>query len=195
MKINELTGIKNYPKANFIHSLENFLIFRGFIKIGSGFNSVAFLGKTSVLKIFQQDKSYENYITLLKLTPNEYKVYTPKITAVRNYPPNPEIKFIKIEKLEKFKSNISNSKTFKEIFKLYNIPNKKYKTLNALKNDIKNDEHYNLNDIKFLKQFPIEFINFVIWLYYNKNDKNYWDLHNNNIMLRGNTPVVIDPYS
>lgn len=195
MRIFELTGIKNFPDIKYNEYIKKFVTSLGFKLIGEGENAQCFLGKTSVLKIFKNDKAYENYIKLLKSIPIEYKMYTPKITSIRNYPPNPEIKFIKLEKLEKFQSNTSNSKTFKQIFKLYNIPNKKYKSLNVLNNAIKDDKSYNLNDIKYLKQFPIEFINFIVWLYHNKKEKDIWDLHDNNIMMRGDIPVVIDPYA
>jgi hypothetical protein len=190
MKINELTGIKNYPKVKTksYYTFKNMLKDKGFVFLNDGLNGITFMGKNSVLKIFRPDQGYERFISLVKNIPSEYKPFAPKITSIRKYPPNPEIKFIKIEKLTEF--NLNDDKNFSDIFSTYGeyLTNDTFENYDELFTKITDDE-----DQLFLKRFPIEFINFIIYLY-NSKDRYRFDLHNDNIMMRGTTPVVIDPY-
>lgn len=199
MKLNELTGIKSYPyidkysllMPDFIKYIEN----NGFKYLNKGISGIVFLGKHSVLKIFQSDKAYENYVRMIKQIPKEYKDYIPRITSVRSYPPNPEIKFVKIEKLGEVNYNNFPITFWLYFFEKYSIRNIKYKSYNDLFNDMFDNTTHKHTDVKkIVKKVPLEFINFIIWLYYNKLENDAWDLHSGNIMMRGNTPVVIDPY-
>jgi hypothetical protein len=196
MKLNELTGIKNYPKLpkskedtigddrKLYDKIRELLKEKGFKYISEGAYGITFKGKNSVLKVFKNDAAYEHYVSLLKIIPNEYKQFVPKLTSVRNYPKNPDIKFVKIELLKEI--NLPKIH-FNQISKLF-YQKEKFKN---------KEELFNLGFTKeeenFLNLFPIDFINFVVWLNQNKKD-HYFDLTNKNIMARNNTPVVIDPF-
>lgn len=200
MKLNELTGLKNKDSFNDSHDLKNdiknALLKNGFKYLKSGIYGMTFMGKSSVLKVFFNDPAYEYYIKTLKDTPNKYKQFIPKVTNIRKYPPNPTIKFVVLEKL--VNSHIYSSVNFKYIFKEYNnILNKEFNNhdeLLSLFSDVRmsNVDKNILNG--FFNIFSIDFIKFVVYLYNNKDQYNF-DLHNDNIMSKGNTYVIIDPYS
>jgi hypothetical protein len=196
MKLNELTGIKNYPKLpkskedtigddrKLYDKIRELLKEKRFKYISEGAYGITFKGKNSVLKVFKNDTAYEHYVSLLKSIPNEYKQFVPKLTSVRSYPQNPDIKFVKIELLKE--TNLHKIH-FNQLSKLF-YQKEKFKN---------KEELFNLGFTKeeenFLNLFPIDFINFVVWLNQNKKD-HYFDLTNKNIMARNNTPVVIDPF-
>jgi hypothetical protein len=209
MKLNELTGIKNLQKLsniddenmiyneNLSASIIKFMHSNKFKLLGVGLKSVVFENNKSCIKIFYKDYAYEAYIKFIKNIPNEYKKFVPKVLSVRSYPPNPIIKFVKIEKLTHLE--IAPFPDFKYLMPLIKQKlNKNNKELSD--NVISHQDLFSIINLEksnedFLSLFPIEFINFIIYLYNKPNNRRRnFDLHNRNIMMRGNEFVVTDPW-
>jgi hypothetical protein len=184
MKLNELTGIKKFPKFdneslildfntttynyNINKEIHNFMLNLGFSFISSGTHAIVYKGKNSVLKIFTNDPAYENWVQFVKSIPTEYKKHVPNITSIRTYPQNPDIKFIKIELL----TPLSNDE-----FKF-----SQYCKESNNKEELKKYSSYKNNTIFY------EFIKLL------QNNSNTNDLGYQNIMSRNGILVVTDPW-
>jgi hypothetical protein len=201
MKINELTGIKNI-KIKDKFELKNYLIGLGFQYLNNGGFSYTFKGKNAVLKIFEDDKGYEQYIKFIKNVPNNFIKFIPKVSSVKTLPYNPNIKFIKLEFLtETEDTKYDDIAYYTSLFLNYipkNINN--FEGINT-KQKIKNIfEKINDHDlIKFSddynKYIDFSLFEFLFYLKQKTHKKIDLDLGPNNIMMRGNQFVVTDPWA
>jgi hypothetical protein len=184
MKLNELTGIKKYPKFdeedlildynlntynyNINQKIDNFMKNLGFSFISNGTHAIVYKGKNSVIKIFSHDKPYEDWIKFVKLCPKKYKKYVPNVTSIKTYPNNKNLKFIKIELLSRL-----NDDEFEFLRHCIRSNNTE---------ELKNFSSYKNNTTFY------EFIKLL-----QRNSKTN-DLGAENVMSRNGVLVVIDPW-
>lgn len=218
MKLNELTGIKNLPKLpelkkhrigadlEFKRHIKSLLKNAGFTYINEGAFGLTFKGKNSVLKVFANDPAYEEYIKFSKSLPHEFKSFAPKITSVRYYPQNPNIKFVKMPIYYKVLSNNFNKivtvfKLIASIGKRKNLKFNNFKNSEELKEFILNNFDLTekvTNYISNLTDKEIILFNFIVYMS-NKNpneEKFLDDINSENIMQdkQGNY-ILIDPWA
>lgn len=182
MKINELVGYKNKPEykavkdSDYIMALVSKLENLGYKKyhLGNGiFGSVYARPEDDfVVKIFQPDRGYKRYLNYMQA--NRTNPYVPKLRGKPIKLPN-GFTLVRIEKLDRIDSQLYN-----EIWFLL------YK---------KKDIAYPVVRKKFEEKYP-QFINLLDELQQmSDNDGNMAvDLHAGNIMMRGNLPVITDPF-
>ncbi len=194
MKLNELTGIKNI-KFDKEH-IKDYLDLLGFEYLDSGCYASTYKGKNAVLKVFTDDPAYEAYINFIKSIPTEYKKFTPKVTSVREFPQNKDIKFIKLEFLEELNNENSEIVFYTNYFlnDLYKETNKfeDIDTLEKIKNYYKNNTNTFEQYSDYIDFYLLEFLYFLK----SKTSSNIiWDINDSNIMMRGNQLVVTDPWA
>lgn len=194
MKLNELilpneTNIRKIlrPIESKFETIQNFLISKGYNEIGMGaFSSVYAkpLSKNIVKISYLSDKPWMNFYQICKEV-NSF--HLPKMSKMITYKNGSELMFITlIEKLDNLKNN-------KEVLKMV--------AASMITNNILPDcwdIYIKKNEIKkyLLKlnqDFP-EFEKMILFLK-QKKGKSILDLHSKNIMLRHNTPVIIDPFA
>lgn len=198
MQLNELTGIKNIKVEK--QNIREFLESLGFEYLNSGGFASTYKGKNSVLRIFEDDKGYEQYVNFIKSVPSKFKQFVPKVTSVKAYPYNTDVKFIKIELLEEpentpYEDIISYTAEFlafipKQINDFNQINN-----LNKIENIFKTFEKKYLdffNDYK--KYIDFSLLEFLFYLKKQTPKYIYWDIGPGNIMMRGKQFVVTDPW-
>jgi hypothetical protein len=186
MRLSELKGYKNEPLyiilqnstniSEFIENLEanNYKEYM----IGSGFFSGVFARPQDnyVIKIFQNDKGYNKFLKYIlqnQNNPHIPKIKGKPITLLKKY------KIVRIEKL----SPITTPEQ-EEIFnKLYHYINRKYP----------NGKADNQSEIKYTikNKYP----NIIPILEIMIDNKTILDFHKENMMFRGDTPVITDPYA
>ena len=196
MKLKELTGYKNLPAHKAITDLdtakgddgdttynsdkmktvEDKLAELNWHSVGSGMYATVFSNPTKpyVLKIFQEDYGYESYINIIhknKGNPHVPVLYgkgmpvkiTPKVSAIR------------MEKLQPITEKAIAS---------YLAPDYEY-NFSATIEDIFSEE----NEEYLMTNFPDLY---KLEKQIARSNAN-WDMHEGNVMLRGNVMVIIDP--
>jgi hypothetical protein len=195
MNLNELTGIKNIKPTTYF-GLMDYLSSLGFKYLGSGGYGYTFKGKNAVLKVFQQDTAYEEYIKFIKNIPNQYKNFAPKVSSVNSLPNNKDIKFIKLEYLEELNNENSEIVFYTNYFlnDLYKETNK-FEDINSLekiKNYYKNNTNTFIKYSDYIDFYLLEFLYFLK----SKTPLNImWDINDSNIMMRENHFVITDPWA
>jgi hypothetical protein len=196
MKLKELTGYKNLPAYQAITNLDkgkpqpgvssynigkmNTVVEKlaalGWNSLGSGHYAKVFSNPTKsyVLKIFQQDYGYEKYLDIIRK--NKGNPHVP-ILYGRGVPVQltPKVSAIRMEKLQS---------VTEDIIDLYVDPEYEFE---PTVEDIFSEE----NEMYLKKRFP-DLYKLVKQISGADTD---WDMHENNVMARGNVLVIIDPLS
>jgi hypothetical protein len=223
MKLTELTGIKNKNVPDEILNQKTnkdvqfgyitaLLQQNNFEKIGSGAYATTYKSKNSVLKVFSDDPAYEGYIDFIKSIPTEYKRFVPKVTSVREFPQNKNIKFIKLPYYERLKfeqkyqlgiitniiSDITyNSDSYPDNFHKFKIVNvddfvSKLEEYGFFNREIYSREEIEENLFKSL-------YNFIMFIRNNNpNPENFRnDMHFNNFMYdpKSRNIILTDPWA
>lgn len=218
MKLNELTGIKSFPKisdqnrVDTLSSIKNLIESLGFEYLNKGKYAVTFKGKNAVLKIFYNDPAYEAYVNFIKFIPSEYKKFVPKINSVKTYPNNEKIKFVKLPYYETLdmKQVIQVNFTIRVIQDMSWNPDKYYPDMINYKFPNIDEFMFTLeecgffirtNDMKFsskdLKDYDLHFFEFMKFIR-NSVPKGFWnDQHSGNFMFdeKINTIILTDPWA
>lgn len=194
MKLSELMGVKSHlqhrPER---HRVEDVLMSRGFRKMGSGgFGSVWEVpGKPYVLKLFDvDDTAYQEFVTMAQRSN-----FNPHFPMFRGspIPLTPQVRAIRMERLKPLNINWASALQRGIGVILEAIP---------LGSNWQEDAQEDFNDRELrdmqlaLRKWPrlAEAAQMLIDLY-NLSDRAEWDLHQQNVMLRGSTPVFTDPFA
>lgn len=193
MKIDELIGFKNKPeyklfkspptdytvnsitptKVGELRAIAKKLDDLGYkqYSIGTGFYSQVYARPQDnfVIKIFREDKGYSTFLQYI--TQNSNNPYVPKLKGKIIKLPN-DYYVIRLEKLKRMDNDL-----FKKIEW-------------AANNDHDKPLIQELND-----KYPglLEFVRSLRQMSY--DNKVMYDLHGGNMMMRGDTPVVTDPFA
>lgn len=170
-----------------------FLNRKGYKQIGEGFFSKTFakLNSTGLLKIStKQDSGWLNFIDICDVHYNNQHLL--KVSKVITYSENNNLLFMAfMEKLKKIPPSVyTNLACFMITFCSDYLPSY---ILSGYRFNVANlRNRFELAE-KFNETFP-DFLP-TIKLIYNKKRNNILDLHSDNIMMRNNIPVIIDPYA
>lgn len=208
----ELTGIKTDTNDMMLDDLFQYYMDKtGYKKLGSGLTGVILKHptKNEVLRFWFDDIGYEDFLNYATTHKSKYLVKVlskPKTLKLRtkNVKDNvthKTVKYVRLEYLTPYNENM----------KIFGIPFDKVKTLLAAiggkghketlahnaSNIIDDDEIYKLLGLNIkkldLKGFR-EFINVYVDIMRSVPETDIWaDLHDKNIMMRGDIPVIIDP--
>lgn len=186
MKVNELVGYKNKPEYQAVKDtgfmfgyggLKDKLDELGYKKynLGSGLYASVYARPEDnfVIKIFSPDMGYKRYLDYMQT--NIQNPYVPKLRGKPVKLPN-NFTLVRIEKLKEIDMNL-----FTEI---------KY-----LQNPKEGDHVYRAVRKKFEEKYP-QFLNLLDDLksMSKRGSGLALDLHPGNIMMRGNLPVITDPF-
>jgi hypothetical protein len=220
MKLTELTGIKNknVPDEILNQKINKDVQFgyitallqqNNFEKIGSGAYATIYKSKNSVLKVFTNDPAYEAYINFIKLIPVEYKKFVPKVTSVREFPQNKNIKFVKLPFYENLNMkqaimiNFINT-VIHDMFlnkeKYYpNMINYNFKDIDEFMSTIEECGFFIRNNFQTtnLTDFTLEFFEFINFIRDAVPKRFYNDMHYGNFMYDEITKNIIltDPWA
>jgi hypothetical protein len=183
MRLRELTGYKQDPlyqllKHSFsiVEFIEN-LRREGYKKylIGEGLYAGVFArpGDSYVIKLFQQDPGYEKFLKYILV--NQQNPHVPQIkgkpVTIQKY-----YKIVRLEKLAKMSSD-HHMDTYNRIISYVSDYGKSYaNTLN-------------------LYQLETQYPQLIPLLQELSKNKYLLDLSKNNILFRGDVPVITDPYA
>lgn len=211
MKLNELIGIKNLPKPsnNMVvdkttlevnQEIDNFLKSSGFRYLSSGRYGSTYTNGKYVLKVFSHDASYEAWLSFIKTIPAKYQDFVPRIKVSKNYPPEPQIKFVVMELLKPMDSGQTRifQSNMELVYLYYYLLEQKPKDSSISKSQLQDlisrsaFGYYN----RFIVDFDPDLFDFLLWLKTQTAElKLKSDLHDKNIMIRGNQFVVTDPWA
>lgn len=212
MRLFELTGIKNKTNDMSLDDLfQYYMNSSGYKKLGSGLTGVVLKHptKNEVIKFWFDDYGYESFVDYALTHKNKHlpkilskpKTITLHTKNIENNKTAKKIKYIRTEYLTPFTDNI----------KLFGIPYEKFCVLlksmggQSNKDDIVTKTSFIVNNKSTYKILGIDidkidieefrdFIKVYMDIIKSVNGDIVWaDLHWDNIMMRGNTPVIIDP--
>jgi hypothetical protein len=181
MKIDELVGYKNKPEyqatksTSFISDLQKKLQDLGYKKyeLGSGIFGVTYArpGENFILKVYQTDRGYDSFLKFIK--DHAGSPFVPKLKGKPIHLPN-NFTIVRMERLEEMSMDAYMA-----------INHFLYSTSPIIRK---------VSTTELDTHFP-GFTDFLLELKADAAQKNMaLDMHMGNIMMRGNTPVVIDPY-
>lgn len=152
----------------------NFLEKYGFEEVGSGVFGIVYEKQNYpwIFKIFQDDPAYKRFIEYAMK--NQHIPYLPKVKG-KLIKINDNTYAIRLEKLSAF-----NLVLHPELEKLFDILRKSDKSSDIPK-----------KDVEWLESNYPGIVNVLNYLSKDKTD--VFDIHAGNIMLRGKTPVLVDP--
>ena len=205
MKLVELQGVKNQADKSLADLLAD-LIKPGskFQKVGSGIAAEVLLHENGLIyKFWAQDSAYEKFISYVEKNQNDPHLpkLKSKIKELTSFFDHPEefpkkIKYVKMEELKP----INYDSKFFDTKQLYITDVIDYLGVNAADGNIKSfdlvirefesDEECKLSPkaVQEIKSLSTTLTNIV-----KLKLAKYLDIHSGNIMLRGNTIVIIDP--
>ena len=212
MILTELTGIKNFSDdKNLIELFQKYIEESGYDLLGSGQTGVVLKHpeKNEVIKFWYMDEAYEDFIEYASTHNNKHLVKIlskPKKITITTKNKNgvqtkKKINYVRLELLKPLTPSI---KLFGISFSKFNMlltfmAGQQHKnTFNyTVTNVLNDDDTYELLHLN-KKNIDIEglrdFINvYVACMNAMKTDNIWADLHNENIMMRGNVPVIVDP--
>lgn len=183
MKLYELVGVKKFADLDYKDVLSSMHEYK---KAGEGCNAIVVKhgARNEVIKFWLEDSAYEDFIDYVQKHPSKYfpKLYSrsKELTAFflrpRDFPK--KVKYIRMEELEEF------NPPFPEFLS----------DLRQMYNQMRKSDDTNIEDFKKMYQrFDEDFIKTVYGLATSLNAKYFVDLHAGNVMMRGKTPVIIDP--
>jgi hypothetical protein len=191
MKLSELTGVKQYlkPDAN-VHDV---LKEKGYSPVGRGMYATVYDHPELpyVLKIFKvEDHAYLNFVRMVKKHNNPH---FPKFRGLPMRIPNTEYYGIRMERLAEWGPNSAS------------ILDRALVHISGIVDDLPDwrkifdqpyDEETKRSLRVFFQRWP-KFLDALILLqeFEQSTREVYFDLHFQNIMKRGNTPVITDPFS
>lgn len=210
MILSELTGIKNFSDdKTLIELFQKFIEESKYDLLGSGQTGVVLKrpDKNEVIKFWYMDEAYDDFIEYASTHKNKHliKVLTkPKTVTLttknkEGVQTKKKIKYVRLELLKPYTPSI---KLFGISFAEFNMllafmAGKQHKnTFNyTVTSVIEDPDTY---DILQLDRKNIEGLRDFIKVYVDcmnamKSDNIWADLHNENIMMRGNVPVIVDP--
>ena len=203
MKLLELTGIKNQSDKEITDIVIN-LIKKKYKLLGVGMCGVAFDNPkkpNEVIKFWFNDPGYEHFLKVAKSINSRHVIKVIKQGSITlNLDTSPIIiKYARLEKLTPFihhgkpeKIDNINLEFFTHILNL---------TLQLPVDEFIEGFYFKFNSIygKFeqpkLSKETINFMNIAKQIHDKLHEYETWDLHAENIMKRGTTLVIIDPYS
>jgi len=196
MKINELTGFRNHPiyqialNSRSVYHFETNMKDQGYSKhiLGSGLYGVVFEkpGTDFVYKLFDvDDYGYKAYLDFTRQNQNNIhipKIGKPlklKIGKINAY-------IVKLERLEEL--NLSNPKHEQQYKLIISIISslEKIKTNNPMRTGA-------MNFLKKVDKTDPDLVNIIADI--NDISTSEMDMHPGNVMMRGNTIVITDPYA
>jgi hypothetical protein len=178
-RLDELVGTKTYnpEKINNLRDLKAFMAQFGFNVLSGGEFSLVFENPKlqQVVKVYN-DECYDNFIALCKANSDNPHLPKFKGTSVR---PRPNARMIRIERLQ----NMSDAE-----YKILGI-NRLLRIAKDLAFNVEPGEW----EVPPESQSLLDA--FVLICKNLPHGKCFIDMHEGNIMLRGNTPVIIDPFA
>lgn len=210
MILTELTGIKNFSDdKTLIELFQKFIEESKYDLLGSGQTGVVLKrpDKNEVIKFWYMDEAYDDFIEYASTHKNKHliKVLTkPKTVTLttKNKEGVQTKKKIKYVRLELLKPYTPSTKLFGISFAKFNMllafmAGKQHKnTFNyTVTSVIEDPDTYDLlqldrKNIEGLRDFIKVYVDCMNAM---KSDNIWADLHNENIMMRGNVPVIVDP--
>lgn len=178
------TDLDIHPSVNWGRQADSYAYSLGFSRIGSGHYSSVYVkdGYPYVLKIFSNGDT--NYINWLKwCIGHRQNTYVPKTkgTVIRI---NKSLSAIRLELLTKNHKKLYMARILEKFFEDFDAPDTE-------------EEYFDiaLNKCYFQQNVIPEFSKDLIqvWEYLHSVDSAILDLHANNLMWRGEQPVIIDP--
>ena len=212
MILTELTGIKNFSDdKNLIELFQKYIEESGYDLLGSGQTGVVLKHpeKNEVIKFWYMDEAYEDFIEYASTHNNKHLVKIlskPKKITITTKNKNgvqtkKKINYVRLELLKPYARTIN---LFGISFAKFNLlltfmAGQQHKnTFNyTVTSVIENPETYKILELD-KKKIDIEGLRDFIKVYVAcmnamKTDNIWADLHNENIMMRGNIPVIVDP--
>jgi hypothetical protein len=210
--LTELTGIKNFSnEQNLIQLFQKYIEETGYDLLGSGQTGVVLKHpeKNEVIKFWYMDEAYEDFIEYASTHNNKHLVKIlskPKKITITTKNKNgvqtkKKINYVRLELLKPYSRSIN---LFGISFAKFNLllafmAGQQHKnTFNYIVSSvIENPETYRILEID-REKIDIEGLRDFIKVYVAcmnamKTDNIWADLHNENIMMRGNIPVIVDP--
>jgi hypothetical protein len=196
MKLSELTGVKQYLKPD--ATVHDVLKEKGYSPVGRGMYATVYAHPQLpyVLKIFKvEDHAYLNFVKMVKKHNNDH---FPKFRGLPMRIPNTEYYGIRMERLTEWEPNTREDKLENRLDKALvhisglvdDLPD--WRKISTLPDDQVTKKL--LSD--FFERWP-QFLDALILLqeFERTTREVYFDLHSGNIMKRGSTPVITDPFS
>lgn len=196
MRISELTGVKSRSEykaaadSSAMHILAKRLNSLGYeeYSIGSGYYSHVYARPDDpyVIKIYHDDPGYQHFLSFIREYPNDQ--HLPKVKLSVKLPGS--FRLIRIERLAPSSVHVSSM--------IYDFTTL-YKKIKIISREYDSDSSYIRSRLEgFSKLIAVEFPSLVGTL---KRIVDYadsynldMDIHPGNIMMRGNIPVIIDPF-
>ena len=204
MKLYELTCIKKLNSLSVSDLIMYFIDNSKYMFAGNGAQAYVFIhpNNKEVIRFWIYDDAYEHFIKYIKThSDNEF---LPKIHKGINQLKfkNHIIKYVRIEKLKPLtNSNMVYGVNFKKLISVIHKSIEKRGITKAV-NDYDNGKFKNelalIIDMLSVSDNPdinsiIQFYDTYFDILKTSNSKILPDLHSNNVMLRGNVPVITDP--
>lgn len=212
MILTELTGIKNFSDdKTLIELFQKFIEESKYDLLGSGQTGVVLKrpDKNEVIKFWYMDEAYDDFIEYASTHNNKHLVKIlskPKKITITTKNKNgvqtkKKINYVRLELLKPYSRSIN---LFGISFAKFNLlltfmAGQQHKnTFNyTVTSVIENPETYRILEID-REKIDIEGLRDFIKVYVAcmnamKTDNIWADLHNENIMMRGNVPVIVDP--
>jgi hypothetical protein len=178
------------------NSAEKKLTNWGYEKVGSGTYADVYTkpGTDKVLKVFDdEDRGYLQFIRFIKKNPNpHYPVFLSKLTKVSDW-----IYAIRIEKLTPIGGNYhgaSKQDLSETLRRMTRFNNWDEMIADAAAREGENNQPEIIELLKYFQKTQPGLLDAVRLLYSNAKKKTDVDLHDENIMLRGDTIVISDPW-
>ena len=212
MILSELTGIKNISNdQSLIQLFQRYIEETGYDLLGAGQTGIVLKHpeKNEVIKFWYMDEAYEDFIEYASTHNNKHLVKIlskPKKITITTKNKNgvqtkKKINYVRLELLKPFTPSM---KLFGISFAKFNMllvfmAGQQHKnTFNyTVTNVIEDPDTYDFLQLD-MKNIDIEGLRDFIKVYVDcmnamKSDNIWADLHNENIMMRGNIPVIVDP--
>lgn len=202
MKLYELTGIKSLNSLSVPDLIRNFILNTNYLYASNGTHAYVFIhpNNKEIIKFWIYDEAYEHFIDYIKShSDNEFlpKIYKGinKISLK-----DKTIKYVRMEKLKELsKTNVIFGVNF---YQLVHILYKQVEKLgisralsyfdsgkfqNIIQNAIDMTAESESPNVDQIIKFYNTYFDII------KQTKHIPDLNSSNVMLRGKTPVIIDP--
>lgn len=194
MRLIELKGYRQDPlyqivsldSVNSIEDLEDELAKHGYqrLVVGAGAHALVFARENDpyVVKLFMKDLAYNYFMNLVRRNPGNPHFPKFKGKTISFKAGSSKWNLLRMERLRKY--NRSNP----EDFKIFTV----FKRFMGMRPMISFDESIEQVEERVNQQFP-EF-KATCQLVVDNRYQNSLDIHSGNLMFRGKTPVIIDPY-
>lgn len=197
MKISELKGVKQHISPDAARSDVDYQLRKaGFEPLGSGASATVWHvpGKPYVLKLFDShDTPYLSFVDLAK-----HSNFNPYFPMFRGSPVRitPQVHAIRMERLKPMQLNWASAlqRGFRVIMEALPLGSDWQAEISSESSEFSAQEK---RDVRLaLRKWPrLSEAADLLSHMYSAHESAHWDLHHENVMMRGSTPVFTDPFA